>query len=293
MKSLINLIFRHPLSGLFGLRGFGRFLSWQMSSRIDKRVHIHEWIEGTKFHVRSGETGLTGNIYVGLHEFADMGFLLHLLEPDDLFLDVGANSGSYTILASGVIGAKTTAFEPVPETFNRLLSNICINQLHDRVDAKQVGISSMNGVMQITTGDDTTNHFVSGETSKNVVSVEVLTLDSACSGLAPSLIKIDVEGWEMSVLSGAEKILSQKSLLAIILEINGRGQDLGVTDEKIVNHLMSYEFLAYRYDPLTRKISKITGRNFDGGNTIFIRNIDECRNRIQASPTFRVLGVDL
>ncbi len=58
-------------------------------------------------------TGATGNIYAGLHEFDDMAFFLHLLRPEDMFADVGSNIGSYTILASGVVGAKSVAFEPV------------------------------------------------------------------------------------------------------------------------------------------------------------------------------------
>jgi hypothetical protein len=48
----------------------------------------------------SGMTGATGNLYVGLHEFEEMAFLLHFLRPGDLFADVGANVGSYTILAA-------------------------------------------------------------------------------------------------------------------------------------------------------------------------------------------------
>jgi len=43
----------------------------------------------------------------------DMGFLLHFLRKDDLFLDVGANIGSYTVLAGGAVGAKSISFEPV------------------------------------------------------------------------------------------------------------------------------------------------------------------------------------
>jgi thymidylate synthase len=63
-------------------------------------------------------TGATGNIYAGLHEFEDMAFLLHLLRSEDMFADVGSNIGSYTILASGVVGAKSVAFEPVPSTYH-------------------------------------------------------------------------------------------------------------------------------------------------------------------------------
>jgi hypothetical protein len=50
----------------------------------------------------TGMTGATQNIYVGLQEFVDIMLTLHFLRKGDLFLDMGANVGSYTILASGV-----------------------------------------------------------------------------------------------------------------------------------------------------------------------------------------------
>ena len=64
---------------------------------------------------------MTGNIYCGLVEFADMAFVLHVLRAGDLFVDIGANAGAYTLLASSVAGAKTTCFEPAPATYARLL----------------------------------------------------------------------------------------------------------------------------------------------------------------------------
>jgi hypothetical protein len=88
---------------------------WQIESRICDDVTV-DWIGGRRLAARRGMTGLTGNIYAGLHEFADMAFLLHFLRPSDVFADVGANVGSYTILASGVIGCPTVAFEPDPLT---------------------------------------------------------------------------------------------------------------------------------------------------------------------------------
>ena len=55
-------------------------------------------------------------------------FLLHVLRKDEL-VDVGSNLGSYTILASSVVGSYSYSFEPIPTTFNRLLDNIKINHL--------------------------------------------------------------------------------------------------------------------------------------------------------------------
>jgi hypothetical protein len=71
---------------------------------------VHTWIDGAKFFVRRGETGLTGNVYAGLHEFADMGYLLHVLRAQDTFIDGGANVGAYTILACVARGATGHAF---------------------------------------------------------------------------------------------------------------------------------------------------------------------------------------
>ena len=77
--------------------------------------------------VRTGETGFTGNIYCGLDEFQDMAFLLHALRKEDLFVDIGANVGSYTLLACSAIGAKGYCVEPVPSTYHRLMVNIRYN----------------------------------------------------------------------------------------------------------------------------------------------------------------------
>jgi len=68
---------------------------------------LHEWINGSRFLVKNGEPGLTGNIYTGVHEFSEMGYLPHILRPEDMFFDIGANVGSYMILASSAVGART------------------------------------------------------------------------------------------------------------------------------------------------------------------------------------------
>ncbi len=68
--------------------------------------------------------GATGNFYTGLHEFEDMSFVLHALRSTDVFVDVGANIGSYTVLAAAVVGAQCIAFEPILETYGHLLQNV-------------------------------------------------------------------------------------------------------------------------------------------------------------------------
>lgn len=81
--SLINLlkfITRHPLNREHKLGSIIRFAKWQFGSRLVPGTVVFDWINGSKILVKTGETGLTGNIYTGLHEFPDMGFLLHFLD---------------------------------------------------------------------------------------------------------------------------------------------------------------------------------------------------------------------
>ena len=61
----------------------------------------------------NGDIQFRWNIYRGLFEYEDMLFLLHALRPENIFVDVGANVGAYTILSSKVVNAKSVAFEPM------------------------------------------------------------------------------------------------------------------------------------------------------------------------------------
>ncbi len=73
-----------------------RYLKWQIGSRLlPGAVHV-PFVNDTVLVVTPGMTGATLNIYTGLHEFEDCGFLLHLLRCSDLFVDIGANVGVYT-----------------------------------------------------------------------------------------------------------------------------------------------------------------------------------------------------
>src|SRR5690606_18092896 len=124
-----------------------------------------------------GETGLTGNIYVGLQEYEEMAFILQALRAGDLFIDVGANSGAYTILACGAVGCDAYAFEPVPETFARLTENVRLNAIDGRVRCTGRAVGSTAGTLTMTSRRDTSNHILGDDESATMsVPVEVCTL---------------------------------------------------------------------------------------------------------------------
>ena len=98
--STARFIIDHPLSRGRKLANLSRFACWQIGARLARGPTVAQFVNSAQLLATPGMAGATGNVYVGLHEFADMSFLLHFLRPNDLFVDVGANIGSYTILAS-------------------------------------------------------------------------------------------------------------------------------------------------------------------------------------------------
>jgi ribosomal protein L11 methylase PrmA len=144
LGNIAHFFSTHPLTQKAPLRAWARFASWQIRSRMQEEV-IVPWIGGQRFAVRRGMHGATRNIYVGLSEFADMMLALHFLRRGDLFLDIGANEGSYTILASGVCRATTWAFEPDPNAVRSLKRNLAINDLDELVTVYQLALGNADG----------------------------------------------------------------------------------------------------------------------------------------------------
>ncbi|MDH5377647.1 MAG: FkbM family methyltransferase [Gammaproteobacteria bacterium] len=294
LLKVLGFIVNHPLNREQKLRSIIRFVKWQIQSRLVPGVAIIDWINGSKFFAKKGEVGITGNIYTGLHEFSDMGFLLHFLRDGDLFVDVGANVGSYTILACSAVGANGIAFEPVPSTYRRLVDNIQLNHLEKKVKCLNKGVGSNQGVVDFTSEENATNHALSpSEECKNKVTVEITSLDSGLHGSDPSLIKIDVEGYESEVLEGAKKTLKNRKLNAVIMELNGSGDRYGFDESQLLNLMISNDFSPYTYDPFNRLLVNIEGKNTFSGNTLFIRNKAFVEERLKTAPPIAIHGRQL
>ncbi|MDQ0967622.1 FkbM family methyltransferase [Flavobacterium sp. W4I14] len=287
LERTLGFLSSHPLAKRHPFKSLYRLLSWQLKSRIHQELVVMPFIHGTEFWVKKGLTGITGNIYTGLHEFYDMGFLLHFLTNEDTFFDVGANVGSYTILAAGVRKAKCIAFEPIFSTFEILKKNIKLNQLEQLVVIKNVGVGEIRKSLYFSNNSDTTNHVVE-HIDQNVSLVDIVPLDQFYETFKPSLLKIDVEGFETEVIRGAAKILADKTLIAIIIELNGSGTRYGFDEKKIHDDLLNHDFNPFEYNPLTRTLKKI--ESYGSKNTIYIRDLDSVMSRLNSAKPIKIFG---
>src|SRR5262249_12841355 len=150
--------------------------------------------------------------------FGDMGFLLHFLRPGDLFVDVGANVGSFSVLASGVVGAKSVALEPVPSTFSVLKLNIAVNGLEQMIEPFCMAAGPRRGRVRFSIDRGPQNRAVADSYSGATADVPVMLLDGVIESACPALLKVDAEGSERGVLEGASKSLLEPTLNAVLLE---------------------------------------------------------------------------
>ena len=289
MKFAINLIFtlkaflNHGLWKKNRLIPLLRFIRLQLIFAIGEKKICLEWFKGIYLYIEKGDTGLTGNYYYGLHEFYDMGFLIHSLKEKDTFLDVGSNLGSYSLLASGLCKCSSIAYEPVPITFSKLLKNINIQNFRERIIAKKIALTSIEfseDKVLFSTDKGCCNSVVDEQYKGDKELVMVSNLDKETENISPNLLKIDVEGFENMILRGAENFLNRSSLFAIIIE--------GQTDE-VNNLIRSKGFTDYNYSPLDRKL--IPHQKVES-NRIWIRDsrLKDVKKRIQNAPLRRIYG---
>jgi FkbM family methyltransferase len=288
----LTFIAAHPLSRGRKARALMEYFKWQIGSRLVPGQVIFDWVDGSRAFVRRGETGMTGNVYCGLHDFADMGYLLHVATSEDLFVDVGANVGSYTILACAVKGARGVSIEPVPSSFARLRDNIRLNNLDGHVTALNVGVSDRESDLQFTSDENCTNHVVSASDAAQgaVISVKTAPLDSLLGDKAATIVKIDVEGFETAVLAGGERTFQSPELHSVIMELNGSGKRYGYSDADLLDRMVRFGFSPHSYDPFSRALSSLEGHANTTGNTLFIKNAALVRQRLLDAERFAVAG---
>lgn len=280
MRAIVKFFREHPLTRDDLPRALFRFARYQLLTRTRAEVAM-PWIEGTRLVVRRHTPGASGNLYTGLHEYADMGFLLHFLRGDDLFADVGANVGTWTVLASGVCRARSVAFEPDPQTFEYLRRTVEANALGDLVRIEQLAVGAENGTVSFTIGKDTENRIARpGDAATR--EVKVRRLDDLLDR-APTFLKMDVEGFEEGVVEGAGALLSDPALQAVSTEL---------CTPAIEAALAKAGLSRAWYDPQARRL----GREPNGlwsNNSLFVRDLDRAAARVAEAPRRRIFNRSL
>jgi FkbM family methyltransferase len=231
-------------------------MTWHWRTRSGE-VEAVITIDGkTKLRARPHQFSAVWTIYDGVHEWEELQFCLGYLRPGDHFVDVGANVGVFSALVGTRIpGVRITAVEPFPPVRADLEANLALNRLD--VSVVDSAVSDAEGEATFEVLDrDVLNRLAPSTPDgggggcgggAHGITVPVTTLDKLVGGDPPALVKIDVEGAELSVLRGASQLLSSQGPV-LLFEHAGHSAHFGVTPTDLRRFLAEHGYSIYLLD---------------------------------------------
>jgi FkbM family methyltransferase len=185
------------------------------------------------------------------HDLGDLRFLWKNLKPGNVFLDIGAHHGVYSIVASKKLGTNgaVVAFEPSLREYHRLCLHLRLNRLRSvRAERLALGsVASTQTFFQVMSGDSTRGGLQPplSEDRVSEIMVETTRLDDYVSQFSLNrvdFVKLDVEGGERGVFQGASLILTKFRPIFICEVLDATTQAWGYDAREIILMLQSLDF---------------------------------------------------
>lgn len=184
-----------------------------------------------------------------------------LVRKGTTVVDIGAYVGYYTLLAAKATGnlGKVFCFEPEASNYALLLKNIEVNNYNNVVPV-QKAVTNRTGMARLFIAESPSGHStVCGNPNQQAIMVDCTTLDDFFSGREYPIrvIKIDVEGAEMTVLEGMNNIISKNKQLNIFTEFSPVALKIArCSPEEYFRKLTNYGFDIYLIDETKQSLEQ-------------------------------------
>jgi FkbM family methyltransferase len=243
-RHVVRYIWDHPANSGHRARALLRAARYQARARLLRRRALARLGERSRLWVDLHRTAASAVLYANPPDLPEMLVWRHALRNGGLFIDVGANVGTYTIWAAE-LGAEVIALEPAADTFGLLEENIALNGYP--VTAVRAAAGDHCGSAGFTSGLDTVNSLA----PDGPVTTELVTVDSLIGDRPVAGMKVDVEGFEIDVLRGAARALADRRIGLIQLEWNGTSAiAVGTGRRPIAELLAGHGYRLFRPDPV-------------------------------------------
>jgi FkbM family methyltransferase len=277
------------------VRRLDKYVIWKKNKETDKLEKIwlklfqnkdnfiHQLSEGLKIKLYK-DSVLSRYIY-DRFETSEIEFLIDFLREGDCFVDIGSNIGLYSLYASGRVGPNglVIAFEPANQTYNRLLENIKLNGIKN-IRPFRLGLSNKDEILELnisSNGFEAWNTFVQTKDVRfslkekvQVKSFDNFLVENMIDADKISLIKLDVEGFEINVLKGSDKLLAGENAPVFMVEFTDENAiNAGNCCHELYKLLLPYGYSWYTYDPNNKKLNPESMRlNYPYNNLIAVKN---------------------
>jgi FkbM family methyltransferase len=209
-----------------------------------------------------------------LKEKSDTGVLNSLLKEGDTFIDIGANQGSFSIVASRLVGesGRVIAIEAQPRLVYAIKKSLELNALCP-YDVFQTAVGDYDGVIEFLIPTDTSGtagvfYAHSARHHYKTIRIPIVKFDNLIEWhnlLGNVILKLDIEGSEYAFLKGAKEMISNSKPI-ILMEINPESiHAANITGDILLNTLMDlgYQFFAELNSPGNRlSICKLNMTSF-------------------------------
>lgn len=217
------------------------------------------WVRGRDARIATGVgKGLRFNsahsnpaYTLGTNELPVQAALAKHIRPGSVFYDIGANVGFFSVLGAQLVGAagKVYSFEPVPENASAIRHNLNLNHFQN-VTLVEKAVAEADGQAELLvtsySGGATLASAGSPPDVQRTITVDVISIDSGLKqGLwdAPDVVKVDVEGAELSVLRGMADTL-RRCRPILVYEVDDERQE--ALDQKQAEIAAFLRELGYR-----------------------------------------------
>lgn len=206
----------------------------------------HKWIYGSSINA----------CWLGIYEHSKAKKFAKLVHNGDVFFDIGAHVGYYTLLASKLVGeeGKVYAFEPFSRNIKLLKKHIFINNISN-TKIFELALSNKIGQSFFTSNECNSMNHLSDTADPDSIEVYTSSLDHLFDEgkiNKPSIMKIDVEGGEYEVLLGGKKILTKYHPIIFLATHERMNPSV---HNKCLNFLIQ---LGYEAIPIDRKAVEVS-----------------------------------
>ena len=231
--------------------GKGEWFEFRVDRGIRMRLHF--------------DSKLAHLIYCDDFETRERHFMNAFLRPGDVFVDVGANIGLFSLIAARRVGKSGAvyAIEPAQKTFRRLEDNVKLNDFPN-VQCFQLAFSDESGEFPFYTSEDGFDAWnsiarpIAGKSFSREF-IQCVTWDHFARHHAllgkVTMMKIDVEGWEAHVLRGGKEALSREDAPLLQIEFTDEAAlSAGCSCKHLYHLIEGLGYSMFRYDPRAREL---------------------------------------
>jgi FkbM family methyltransferase len=288
--------------------GRSRSRLFSLPSRAVRRLH-RSWVNWRWEHLGYDFIPLIDGVRLKVHaddrlghllrhgdfEVSEQAFLKDYLREGDVFVDVGANIGLFTILAGRLVGpsGRVYAFEPCTQTYQRLVGNVQREGM-SQIACHRLALSNATGEASLAVSqgeygawNSLAGALADGETKAERVPTVEWDVFSARESLSKpvTVMKIDVEGWELPVIDGARSLLQRPEAPLLQVEFTrANALAAGSSCEQLFDRIREFGYRLYTYDAVARTLNEVSAApTIEYCNLYAIKRLQDVSRRLAAA----------